>query len=60
MQVKILELMRTNPKITAKLIAQAVEIAPRNVQANVKSLKELGLVERVGSAKGEYWKVKMS
>ena len=58
MQVKIMELMRANPKITAKLIAQAVGIAPRNVQVNIQSLKALGLVERVGAAKGGHWKVK--
>ena len=51
--------MLANPKITAKLIAQSVGIAHRNVQANIKSLKVLGLVERVGSAKGGYWEVKM-
>jgi ATP-dependent DNA helicase RecG len=60
MQVKIMELMRANPKITAKLIAQAVGIAPRNVQVNIQSLKALGLVERVGAAKGGHWKVKKS
>ena len=46
MQVKIIELMQANPKITAKLIAQSVGIAPRNVQVNIQSLKALGLVER--------------
>ena len=57
MQVKIIELMQANPKITAKLIAQAVGIAPRNVQVNIQSLKTLGLVERIGSAKGGRWEV---
>jgi len=57
-QIKIMELMQANPKITAKLIAQTVGIAPRNVQANIQSLKALGLVERIGSAKGGYWKIK--
>ena len=57
-QMKILELMRSNPKITAKLIAQAVEISPRNIQVHIQSLKRLGLVERVGAAKGGHWIVK--
>ena len=57
-QMKILELMRSNPKITAKLIAQEVEISPRNIQVHIQSLKTLGLVERVGAAKGGYWAVK--
>jgi len=58
MQIKVMELMQANPKITAKLIAQTVGIAPRNVQVNIQSLKALGLVERISPAKGGYWKVK--
>lgn len=58
MQMKILELMRKNPSITAKTIAQTVDIAPRNVQVYIQSLKALGLVERIGAAKGGHWVVK--
>jgi ATP-dependent DNA helicase RecG len=57
-QAKILELMRSNPKTTAKAIATTVGIAPRNVQVHIQTLKDLGLVERVGAAKGGYWVVK--
>jgi len=58
MQIKIMELMQLNPKITIKLLAQAVGIASRNVQVNIQSLKAQGLVKRVGAAKGGYWVVK--
>jgi len=58
-QVKILELMRHEPKITAKSIATATGIAPRNVQAHIQKLKIAGLVERVGTAKSGYWIVKI-
>ena len=57
-QVKIMELMRDNPGITAKTIAKEIGIAPRNVQAHIKSLKTMGLVERVGAPKGGHWVVK--
>jgi ATP-dependent DNA helicase RecG len=57
MQLKIMELMKANPKITSTLIAKAVGIAPRNVQANIQSLKALGFVKRVGAAKGGHWSV---
>jgi ATP-dependent DNA helicase RecG len=56
-QIKILDLMRSNPKITAKSIASEIGIAPRNVQAHIKTLKSMGLVERVGAAKGGHWKL---
>ena len=57
-RVKILELMRSNPKTTAKAIAQEIGIAPRNVQVHIQSLKEAGHIERVGAAKGGHWVVK--
>jgi ATP-dependent DNA helicase RecG len=57
-QIKIIELMQSNPKISAKAIAGEVGIAPRNVQAHIRSLKAAGLVERVGAAKGGRWRVK--
>jgi len=57
MQMKILALMRENPSITAKTIAQAVSIAPRNVQVYIQSLKALGFIERVGSPRGGHWVV---
>jgi ATP-dependent DNA helicase RecG len=57
-QRQIISKMSENPKIRAKAIAAEIGIAPRNVEANIKSLKQAGLIERVGSAKGGYWVVK--
>jgi len=34
--------MRSNPKITAKIIAKEIGIAPRNVQAHISVLKKSG------------------
>jgi len=50
--------MQTEPKINAKIICEKIGIAPRNVQVHIKTLKSAGFVERIGSAKGGYWKVK--
>jgi ATP-dependent DNA helicase RecG len=58
-RAKVLELMSDNPRITAKAIAKEVGIAPRNVQVHIKTLKTIGLVKRVGSAKGGHWAVKL-
>jgi predicted HTH transcriptional regulator len=58
MQAKIIELMKDNPKVSAKTIAERVGITARNVQTHIQSLKAAGLVERVGPAKGGHWVVK--
>jgi hypothetical protein len=34
-------------------------IAPRNVEAHIRSMKKAGIVERVGAAKGDHWVVKL-
>ena len=57
-QMKILQLMRNNPKISAKTISEEIGTVIRNVQRHIKSLKEQGLVEREGPAKGGRWIVK--
>ena len=57
-QMKILQQMRTNPNVTAKQISEAIGINTRNVQVHIRSLKSMGIVERVGSAKKGLWIVK--
>jgi len=56
-KVKITTIMKRNPKVSAKVIASEIGIAPRNVEANIKKLKKAGIIERSGSAKGGYWVV---
>jgi len=34
-----------------------VGINEANIQKNVKKLRELGKIKRIGPAKGEYWKI---
>ena len=57
-QMKIIELMLGNPRISAKAIADEIGIAPRNVQAHIQYLKAIGLVNRTGPAKGGRWIVR--
>ena len=54
-QIRIIEAMRNNSKVSAKTIAEEIRIALRNVEANIHILKKLGIIERVGSAKGGHW-----
>jgi ATP-dependent DNA helicase RecG len=56
-QQQIIRLMGKNPKITAREIAEKINIYIRNIENNIKVLKELGLIERIGSKKTGYWKI---
>jgi ATP-dependent DNA helicase RecG len=56
-QKNIILMMEDNPKITAKELAGKLNINERSVRKNIKSLKESGIVERVGSAKSGDWEV---
>jgi ATP-dependent DNA helicase RecG len=57
-QQKILSLLKENSSLTAQQISEKIGITKRRVEANIKSLKELKLIERVGAAKNGYWVVK--
>ena len=57
-QIKILEIMLSDPKVTAKTLSESIGINTRNVQANIKSLKTMGLLNRIGPTKGGQWIVK--
>jgi ATP-dependent DNA helicase RecG len=57
MKKNIMSQMQKNPKITAKLLAEKLGIADRNVKNHIKALKQAGLINREGSTKGGYWVV---
>jgi len=56
-QIMILELMKLNPKISAKKISDEVGISVRKIEENIAKLKKINLIERVGGTRG-YWEVK--
>lgn len=49
--------MRSNRKITIVELSALIGINEANVEKNVKKLRELSIVKRIGSAKGGYWEV---
>ncbi len=55
---KCLIITRKNPKITQVELSKIVGINEKNVRNNIKKLKDMGVLERVGSAKGGHWAVK--
>ncbi len=57
-QQKILKLFSDNPRITIKAISIELGINERNVRKNIKTLKDAGLIERIGSDRSGHWVVK--
>jgi ATP-dependent DNA helicase RecG len=57
-QQKILVLLSENPHLTAKAISAELGINERNVKKNIKTLKDTGLIERVGPDRTGYWVVR--
>jgi ATP-dependent DNA helicase RecG len=53
----IIEAMKNNKSITIKELSHIVGIAEKNIENNIKVLKEAGLIKRVGPTKGGYWEV---
>jgi len=54
---KIIGLIEGNSKITQNQIAKLTGLTMRGVEWNLKNLREKGLIERIGGAKGGHWKV---
>ena len=50
-QRKILELLSVDAKLFAAKLAQQVGVSGRNVEVNIKKLKERGILVRCGSPK---------
>lgn len=56
-RVKILREVHNNHKVTKKELEQAVGISASAIDNNIDVLKDLGLLSRIGSDKGGYWKI---
>ena len=54
---KVLELLRKNNQITAKEIAGPLGISLRHSERLITSLKQKGMIQRVGSNKNGYWEI---
>ncbi len=57
-QLRILELMETNGRITIAELAELLSISTTAVENNIRKLREKGIVSRVGSNKTGLWVVK--
>lgn len=57
MQKNILDLIRKNNRISAKVMAEALSVSSRTVEKNIKILREQGVLIRHGSARNGYWEI---
>ena len=55
---KILEELRNNPNLTIVQLSEVIGVGVTATENNIKFLRENGYIERIGSKKGGYWKVK--
>lgn len=53
---KIISLVKETPSITAKVMADELGIAERNVKTHIKALKDAGVLIRVGGTRG-HWEI---
>ena len=54
---KIFELMKSNRKITIPELALEIGVTERSIERNIQKLQKDGILERIGPAKGGYWKI---
>lgn len=53
----ILELLKENPKLSAKKLSEKIGITSRAVEKQLATLVEKGLLKREGSPKGGHWEI---
>ena len=55
---RIIELIKSDPQITAPKIAMELDMSTRGVEKNLRQLREAGIIKRIGSPTyGGYWEI---
>ena len=55
--LRILDLLKQNPKISRKELCEELKINPSAVQKHIEKLKKANKIERIGGAKGGEWRI---
>ena len=56
-QKKIIKLLSEDHQLSAVKLAEKIGVASRNIENNIKKLKEYGILIRHGSPKNGYWEI---
>jgi ATP-dependent DNA helicase RecG len=54
---KIVVIIRENPKVTQNKLAEVLQLSVKAIEKQLKSLREEGVIRRVGPDKGGHWEV---
>ena len=54
---KILKILSNTPSITARDMSEILGLSRRGVEEQIKSLKQKGVIRRIGPDKGGHWEV---
>ena len=54
---KIIDVMRDNPNVTINQLMAITELSEPGIKKNLKQLKQMGLIRRIGANKNGYWQV---
>ncbi len=54
---KIILLIKENPSISAKEIAEKLGVSSRAIEMQIAKLKKKNIITRIGPAKGGHWEV---
>ena len=55
---KILESLYDDPGYTITELANIMKMSRKSISNNIKKVKDVGIIERVGNNKKGYWKIK--
>ena len=55
---KVLKLLYEDPGFTVTVLAKRMNVSRKSIANYLKSLREKGLIERIGSDRKGYWKIK--
>ena len=58
LQTLIIGLIRNNPSVTAIEISTKLSVTKRTVERNIRSLREMNIIERIGGKREGIWLVK--
>lgn len=53
----VLKVIETNGRVTAPRIAEVLGVSESTIRRSFRKLRELGLIERIGSNKAGYWRL---
>lgn len=53
----MLRLIKENPSITRKELANLLNLTVKGIDWNIKQLKSAGILQRIGPNKGGHWEV---